>query len=318
MQERDTRTPLPVTVRTEDGAERTGLGATALDNLVRRLGPAGDTFVVVDRGDGDDDHYIQTARNGAGPYTVEYRDGGPDRHFTTEEHDPRRVAVTIADWALGGTAWRTRHAWEPLDLDLPGLAGSVGDSARELAEELVHGGFLTRDEVVEAVVEHVEDADEEAGDAPGRTEAQVEAQVEALVGRVWRRRAAEQAGWPGTTDTDRLFAALDALDADGVTARADFTCCRTCADAEIGAEAAEGARGYVYFHQQDTARAVAGGGLLLAYGTLPGSAEDTAAVGRAVRAALAGAGLPVEWDGSPESRIRVAPLVWQRRLPGQG
>ncbi|GAA0218950.1 hypothetical protein GCM10010492_16050 [Saccharothrix mutabilis subsp. mutabilis] len=182
------------------------------------------------------------------------------------------------------------------------LPEDVRAEAVEFALELVHGGFRSREEVVGDVLDHVE-------------EALPESEVTALVDRLWAARVAEQAEWPATTDVDRLLAAFEELDVRGVVARADFACCRSCGIAEIGDEAGPGARGFVFFHQQDTVRAVAGGGLFLAYGSLPGSPDDTAAVGREVAGALRAAGLPVEWDGSPDTRILVEPLDWRLRLP---
>ncbi|WP_309113598.1 DUF6891 domain-containing protein [Saccharothrix sp.] len=182
------------------------------------------------------------------------------------------------------------------------LPEDVRAEAVEFALELVHGGFRSREEIVFNVLDHVEDV------LP-------ESEVTATVDRLWAARVAEQAGWPATTDVDRLLTAFEKLDVQGVVARADFACCRSCGLAEIGDEAGPGARGFVFFHQQDTVRAVAGGGLYLAYGALPGSPDDTAAVGREVVAALRAVGLPVEWDGSPDTRIHVEPLDWRARLP---
>ncbi|KAA2261433.1 hypothetical protein F0L68_16730 [Solihabitans fulvus] len=175
----------------------------------------------------------------------------------------------------------------------------------QFARELVHGGFSTREEIAEDVVEHC-DPDELSLSAE---------QAAAMVDRLWQERLAEQAGWPATTEPDRLFEAFEALDANGIVPRADFACCNTCGMAEIGDEAGEGARGFVFFHQQDTASAVAGHGLRLAYGSLPGSPLDTRAVGQEVAAALTAAGLPVEWNGSEDRRICVTPIEWRLRLP---
>ncbi|MFD1147612.1 DUF6891 domain-containing protein, partial [Saccharothrix hoggarensis] len=154
----------------------------------------------------------------------------------------------------------------------------VAEEVEEHARGLVHGGFSTFDEVLEDVLECFED---EGAVTPGH--------VRAVVERLWRERAAEQEGWPATTDVDRLLAVFEALDADGIVARPDFTCCQTCGVAEIGDEAGEAARGYVFFHRQDTESAAAGGGLFLAYGPLadsPDHAAAAAAVGREVVAAL--------------------------------
>ncbi|MGM1064961.1 DUF6891 domain-containing protein [Saccharothrix sp. Mg75] len=190
------------------------------------------------------------------------------------------------------------------------LPAELLDRVEEQARDVVHGGFTPLEDAVEAVAECFEDED-------GVTEAVARSVVE----RVWRERVEEQAGWPATTEVDRLLAVFEALDDGGIVARPDFTCCQTCGHAEIGGEVDPGAgdaRGYVFFHRQDTEGAVAGRGLYLAFGSLV-EAEDPAAadeaVAREVADALAAGGLPVEWNGSVRSRIKVDLADWRKRLP---
>jgi hypothetical protein len=173
--------------------------------------------------------------------------------------------------------------------------------AEEYASTLVRTGFHDQDEVLEAVVESYEDdlSEDEAA---------------ALVTRLWETRLAEQATWPETTQVDRLLSTFATLDAAGVVARANFTCCNNCGHTEIGAEAEEGARGYVFFHHQDTERAAEGGGLYLSYGAFPGT--DTESIGHEVVAAMTAANLSTEWNGTAAQRILVSPLTWQLRLDG--
>lgn len=141
------------------------------------------------------------------------------------------------------------------------------------------------------------------------------AQAARLVDRLWVERVAEQAEWEGVTEPELLSEAFEALDASGITARENFGCCRGCGLAEIGAER-EGARGFVFFHDQVTEQAAEGHGLALHYGGFDGSAETTAAVGHEVLAALRSAGLSADWDGDPDRAIDVGPLTWRRRLVG--
>ncbi|WP_367133633.1 hypothetical protein [Saccharothrix sp. HUAS TT1] len=189
----------------------------------------------------------------------------------------------------------------------PDLLPDVLEEVEEHARGVVHGGFTALDDAVEAVTDYFEDE--------GRVTPEA---ARAVVERVWRERVAEQDGWPASTDVDRLLAVFDALGDDGIVARADFTCCQTCGHAEIGDEVEGAARGYVFFHRQDTEGAVDGGGVYLAFGSF-GEAADAAAadvaVARDVVTALTATGLPVEWDGSVRTRIRVGPMAWQKRLP---
>ena len=66
----------------------------------------------------------------------------------------------------------------------------------------------------------------------------------------------------------RTSAAFAELNANGVIARADFSCCGTCASAEIGDERDDSRhwRGYVYFHQQDTEHLIESGATYIGYG----------------------------------------------------
>ena len=298
------RDVLPATVATEDGRRRAGLTAAELSALVRRIGGSGDRFVIVERMPVVAEVYVQTWHEGGGPYVVEFRDGGADRHFRAEVTDPERVVAVLVDWAREGERWRTDLDWQPYELEVPELPTELREEVEVFARGLVHGGFRGRGEIVVQVTEHF--ADEERPVWPSL--------AQELVASLWAQRLAEQADWPELTEADRLLAVFDTLDADGIVARSDFACCRTCGMSEIVDEAGDGARGFVFFHEQDTVRAVAGGGMWLAFGTLPGSPDGAADVGREVAAALTTGGLPVEWDGSAHTRIHVTPLAWHKRL----
>jgi len=175
--------------------------------------------------------------------------------------------------------------------------------AEERARELIRCGFLERDELAEALMDSFDD---EGLDLEHADE---------IVLPLWEARLAEQESWPEVTDVDRLADAFDALEAQGIVAEMDFTCCSRCGFAEIGAEADEDSRGFVFFHEQDTERAAAGHGLMLRYGAFQGSGEETEEIAQEVLAALAEAGLRTEWNGSTDEAIAVTPLNWQNRLP---
>ncbi|MFD8784415.1 DUF6891 domain-containing protein [Kitasatospora sp. NPDC059599] len=190
------------------------------------------------------------------------------------------------------------------------LTPDVLREARERAAELIRCGFQEPDEIAESLIEVLDDQ----GLTPE--------EAERIVAPLWSARLAEQAAWPRVTDVDRLADAFDALEDQGVVAAMDFTCCAGCGYAEIGGEAEEDSSGFVFFHQQDTESAAAGQGLMLRYGVFRSDGEPaevserrTAGIGRVVVGALEAAGLSVEWDGSPHTAIRVAPLEWLNRLP---
>ena len=70
-----------------------------------------------------------------------------------------------------------------------------------------------------------------------------------------RRRAfaAELGITPKMQKNSNLNRAFAALEEEGVIARQNFTCCGTCASAEIWDEIDDSRewKGYIYFHQQD-------------------------------------------------------------------
>lgn len=137
-----------------------------------------------------------------------------------------------------------------------------------------------------------------------------------VVEPAFARHLAAQATWPERTDSDRLSDAFRALDASGIVAREEFTCCQSCGTTEIGGEVVdiEACRGYVFYHSQDADHAVAGHDLWLSYGLF--ERETTPEIGEEVAAALRAEGLEVDWDGSPDKRLRV-PLKWARRRHGR-
>lgn len=171
------------------------------------------------------------------------------------------------------------------------------------------GGFSDPVDIAEAAIEYVEEAE-----LPVSTSL-----VQQLVPELLRARVRDQGGWPAVTDCDRLDAAFADLTRSGIVSRQNFTCCQTCGTAEIGAEiegeAAAGLvpRGYAFYHQQDTERAVEGGGLYVSYGAMDGGDEPGVAVGREIVDTLMRHGLTCDWDGSIAKRVRVD-LNWQRRI----
>jgi hypothetical protein len=139
-----------------------------------------------------------------------------------------------------------------------------------------------------------------------------------LLRQALAEQAAEEARWPAVTDVDRLEAAFAAMEADGIVVRQNFACCLTCGSNDIWEEvqaaldAGLPARGYAFFHSQDTDAAVEGGGLFLAYGACESGEDAALAVARDIVAALEAQGLHTEWDGDWERRIGVV-LDWKKR-----
>lgn len=180
---------------------------------------------------------------------------------------------------------------------------------RERIESEVASGFYDEDVILKNLPEHFEDEIDPAA---------VRREAPRLLRAVLAAHAAAEANWPAITDCDRLDAAFEALEAKGIVARHNFTCCMTCGSAEIGEEIAAAqaigvpAYGYAFYHMQDTDSAVAGGGIYIAYGALEEGEAAALDVAREIVSTLEAHGLETEWDGSWDRRIGV-PLLWQRR-----
>ena len=89
----------------------------------------------------------------------------------------------------------------------------------------------------------------------------------------------------------------------------DFTCCQTCGHAEIEDERTGAEHSYVFFHWQDTEDPELG----------RRAAEQHARIETAVGATLVEClrryELPVEWNGSHETRPFVHLRDWRKPLP---
>ncbi|MFJ3877930.1 DUF6891 domain-containing protein [Streptomyces sp. NPDC090077] len=303
----------PVRVHTEAGLHHdlSGPGSREpLSALVAGIGGDGDRFLVVNRVPDDPDVYVQVWHEAGGDYQLEHRSGAPDRHFQAFVGTAQEVVEVMLRWAAREEGWDRGPAWERLDFpveEVVPLAPEVEEELGEAVRGWLRCGYGDRAVLTEDAEEYLVSGDERPVSR---------AQAAQLVDRLWRERVAEQAGWTGETDPERLARAFGALDASGITARENFTCCRTCGLGEIHAEAEEGARGFVFFHSQCTEGAADGGDLWLLYGGFEPDEELTASVGREVVAALDGEGLSWAWDGSAHDAIRVTGLDWRKRLSG--
>ncbi|MFD5536516.1 DUF6891 domain-containing protein [Streptomyces sp. NPDC127079] len=301
---------LAVNAWTESGQTYVWSAPEELREAVRGLGGAGNRFLVAQRIPDLPDVFAQIWHEEGGDYRLEHRLGAA-RFSGTDLTDPDRAADLLVDWAREDDGWDAGVDWEQVAVPPreaapalpPGAAARVEEHVRALLTE----GYLGIDRLVEETV-HLREEGEPVSAAQARE----------VVERLWVERVAEQRAWHGLTDPDRLTRAFAALEREGIVARQDFACCRSCGLSEIGAEArdADRTRGFVFFHHQGTRGAAEGRGLSLYYGGFDGSAGTTEAVGRAVVAALVDAGLSAVWDGKPDKAIELTPLTWHKRLVG--
>ncbi|OKJ00136.1 hypothetical protein AMK18_15790 [Streptomyces sp. CB01249] len=303
---------LSVKVETENQQTHTRVSAEELGDLVHRIGARGDNFLVVQRIPDIPGTFIQVWHEAGGGYELEHRTGTATSHVRTVVDHPDRVLALMTRWAREEPGWDAGTVWEsagiPEPEPVPELAEEIRAQLEPRVRVLLRGGYETVGTLTEAAEEYlVED-----GVRPVSRD-----QARELVERLWLERVEEQRSWADeVTDPDRLERAFARLDRGGITARENFTCCRSCGMSEIGAAGREEARGFVFFHGQGAEHAAAGHGLALYYGGFQDSPERTAAVGREVAAALSEAGLTVEWDGSPDKAIQLTGLDWRKRLVG--
>src|SRR5262245_51595838 len=128
----------------------------------------------------------------------------------------------------------------------------------------------------------------------------------------------EQAGWGPTTDCDRLDSAFAALNAQGIVARQDFSCCNNCGFTEICDEVEKEEKdhpveGYVFYHLQCTERAIKTGQLLMAYGCVEDDPEAFLGIANKIVAELRKTDLDASWGGTADHPIVVDGILWRRR-----
>ena len=109
----------------------------------------------------------------------------------------------------------------------------------------------------------------------------------------------------------KLTRAFKALRARGYLARQAFMCCGGCAACALYEVATERAangrpvRGAVYYHKQDNESRLEGKPFHIRFGTTNDDDAAPLAVGRETVQVLREHGVPVEWNDSPNTSIRV-------------
>lgn len=200
-----------------------------------------------------------------------------------------------------------RHVVPPVIEAAPETRIEDAEHVLALARRRVRGGYHKRSRIIGEVAELV--AEEGLDFDPVK-----------VVDVAISEHRTEQVDWPVLTDFDRLQTAMDAMEDKGIVARDNFLCCSNCGVNEIGYEieefrkAGRAARGYAFFHEQDTEAAVDGGMLYLDYGNAERDyhAGRSRQIGQEVAKTLEAAGLKVEWNGDLERRVGVR-MDWLRR-----
>jgi hypothetical protein len=181
------------------------------------------------------------------------------------------------------------------------------DTLREIDAQ-VRGGFEDRGRIIEIFCEEMY--------APGELDA---AEVEAAVDKAIANRQEAKRDWPEVTDCDRLDKAFDAIGKRGIIAlqNAGYTQSDGYDDfREAYHDSSDKAAlvGYCFYHGQDLERAVAGGGLFLAFGPVDRGQEQPRGpeIGRVIVEELKHVGFEVVWDGTFDQRIHIPRFDWKK------
>jgi hypothetical protein len=168
----------------------------------------------------------------------------------------------------------------------------------------IWSGFYSPDEVDEMIDDILEDDADEA-------------MLRATVAPEFDKKAAAETSWPDTTDCDRLDQAFEEPNSRGVIALHDagYTMSDGISDVseELHERGRKGINGYCFYHGQDVERAMAGGGLMIAFGDLDDDKTRKTEVGRSVTDVLKKFGFAVEWKGDPEIPLNIPAFDWKRR-----
>ena len=298
-------------IKTESGREYRDPAPESVSRILTGLGWPGNQWLVAERVPAREQYFFQVFRSSATHYEVEIREGGDPMHVATMAEGPEAVLGLLRSWHREDDGWRTAAGWVPFqeqDIHIvpgPELRAEATEAARRI---LVQGFCRSWRQAASVLVDNFYEGPEVGLRL-------VYEQAEEIVRPLWDERAAEQQKWPERTDCDILRDAFAALEDEGIVARADFACCNGCGHAEIGEFLTPDSAGYVFFHHQDTARAAEGAHLMLRYGAAA-EAGGAVAVGTRIVERMRAAGLPVEWNGNPDTTISVGPLEWRNRLPG--
>jgi len=128
----------------------------------------------------------------------------------------------------------------------------------------------------------------------------------------------EEHTWPKITDCDKIDAVFEALNRGGVVAlqEAGYTMSDGFEDvSQVLAELDHNSiiSGYCFYHSQDIERAMAGEGLMLAFGDFANTPEGNTKVGKLICSTLKANGLNYDWNENPKIRINITSITWQRR-----
>jgi hypothetical protein len=213
-----------------------------------------------------------------------------------------RPARYLLAFALATGVAMSAHGSPPKDAD-------ARDSVQAEVRRLVWSGFDTADEIVESV-EWTWDWDEPLD---------IDWLREQIATEFAEKRRGETA-WPTITDVDRLARAFDALNAEGVIALHNAGDTQQDGMSDVSeryrdADDPAAIAGWCFYTGQDIESALTSDELYLAFGIFENASDEarSRALAKRIEAALEREGFRVEWNGDLGTRLRIAPLHWQKR-----
>ncbi len=177
----------------------------------------------------------------------------------------------------------------------------------------VRMGFLSLDEIKEAIIEEIEDNQFEEEISEEWAFTTIEKEHEILM--------IESKSWKSPTDTEKLIKAFDELCQSNIIAlhNAGYTSSDgeyECVDVERTLrEKGKKSDGYCYYHEQDLARAIAPiePSLMIAFQKVDNSDDATTiAIGKRIVEILEKYDFQIDWDVTPTRKIEIVNFSWKK------
>ncbi len=145
-----------------------------------------------------------------------------------------------------------------------------------------------------------------------------EEKMRLLIDKEFRDKAKEELQWPKVTDCDRLDNVFSDLNKEMIVAIQNTGYETSDGHQEVGEihskSPKETYRGYCFYHGQDLERAVAGDGIMLAFGDMKDTEDGKMKVAEIIIRTLIKHGFEHEWNGKVSMRINIPKIDWKRRL----
>jgi hypothetical protein len=168
----------------------------------------------------------------------------------------------------------------------------------------VWSGFYTKEDVNENLNDILDDGVDET-------------KMQRLIDEEFIEKSAQESTWLATTDCDRLDMVFRDLNNAMVIALQNAGLTMSDGLGDVGSvhqQKPHGTyQGYCFYHGQDMEKAIAGEGLMLAYGDMKNTDEGKAKIAELITKTLAAHGFSNDWDGNVQKRIRIPNIIWQRR-----